>query len=696
MFGCVSLYSTPQRGWPDPPTAIPQGDGCACAIDDSGVALRCAHPSLTPTQTIRVYNAAARETTFSVSCLIIHLLVFTSSDLLFLLHRKIFYIKSICVCICIFIPICNFIFSGRHCGPVHMAPLVAAAGLLALAASAAAVPMFNSSSSSNSTCRCVPGDACWPSTADWSALNHTVGGRLIATVPLASVCHDTQWGPYDKEKCDFLQQNWFYPETHLPSSSSIMAPFFTNDSCNPFSDRSAPCTMGNYVSYAINATGTADYQAAIAFVRKHNIRLTIRNTGHDYDGKATGAGALAIWTHYIKDKEIIDYASPGYTGKAAKLGAGVQVEELYRFANKYGYVAVGGDCPTVGVAGGFTQGGGHGPLASKFGLGTDQALEWEVVTGTGEILIANREINTDMYWALSGGGGGTYGVVRSLTVRIYPDLMTTAANLTFSGPSHPHVSPDDFWKAVEVFQAQIPAIADAGCFSIWFFNIEGFLLEPTSCPGLNKSQTMALLQPVVDSLKSMNISYELNIDQYDTFLPSYLDYDTPKNVSDNQYAGRLIPRSTIENNNTGLVNVYRDLVMNNEIALGGTSINITSQGFQPSDNSIDPCRRDTIMNMLLVSPYSYSSYETDVQRANNATYNWMPQIEDFTPACGYFNEADFQQPNFQEVFFGVNYGRLLSIKDRYDPDHIFYAVMSVGSDRWFENQAHGGALCRVP
>jgi FAD/FMN-containing dehydrogenase len=59
----------------------------------------------------------------------------------------------------------------------------------------------------------------------------------------------------------------------------------------------------------------------------------------------------------------------------------VQADQAQAVANAQGFVVVGGDCPTVGIAGGYTQGGGTSPLASRFGLAADQVLEWEVVTG---------------------------------------------------------------------------------------------------------------------------------------------------------------------------------------------------------------------------------------------------------------------------------------------------------------------------
>ena len=355
-------------------------------------------------------------------------------------------------------------------------------------------------------CRCFPGDACWPSAAVWNAFNQSLGGKLIATTPIASPCHIDSFEAYDFQKCLNLQVGWNLPETHYGSSSSVMAPFFLNRSCDPFSSKTAQCVVGTYVQYAVRATGAADYQKTIAFVQKYNIRLTVRNTGHDYFAKSTGAGAVAIWTHNIKDIQFIDYQSSMYTGKAVKMGAGVQVFEVVKAAQAKGFIAVSGDCPTVGVAGGYTQGGGHGPLASKFGLAADQVLEWEVVTGTGQLLTATPTHNADLYWALSGGGGGTYGVVLSLTSKVYADQHTAAANLSFTSEG---VSLDIFYSAVQTFISNTPALVDAGAVSIWLLGNGSFSLTPTTAPGLTAAQLQKLFSPTITALNQSNIKYSM-------------------------------------------------------------------------------------------------------------------------------------------------------------------------------------------
>ena len=60
----------------------------------------------------------------------------------------------------------------------------------------------------NKTCKCFPGDACWPSEREWDNFNTTVGGRLAKTVPLGSPCH---YPDYDAALCEELQSEWLFP-----------------------------------------------------------------------------------------------------------------------------------------------------------------------------------------------------------------------------------------------------------------------------------------------------------------------------------------------------------------------------------------------------------------------------------------------------------------------------------------------------
>ena len=362
---------------------------------------------------------------------------------------------------------------------------------------------------STPTCRCIPSDSCWPTPQTWQAFNATIGGRLIATIPIGSPCHDDEFATYDAQACKDLQAEWEQPQIHYESSSSIMAPFFANQSCDPFLPRSARCVVGTYVGYAVDVTSPDDVSKTLAFATKNNIRLAVRNTGHDYNGKSTGTGALAVWMHHLKDIEFLDYQSPNYTGKAIKVGAGVQMFEAYDAADAQGLSVVGGECSTVGYAGGYTQGGGHSSLSSTYGLAADQVLEWEVVDGTGELLHASISENSDLFWALSGGGGGTFGVVMSMTSKAHPNIRVSGANLTFSNQG---LSQDQFYHAISTFHQSLPSIVDAGASPFWFITNTTFELTPLTAPNVSVPQLEQLMSPLTNELDQLNVTYGKHVE----------------------------------------------------------------------------------------------------------------------------------------------------------------------------------------
>ncbi|KAJ5720413.1 FAD binding domain protein [Penicillium malachiteum] len=291
---------------------------------------------------------------------------------------------------------------------------------------------------------------------------------------------------------------------HYQTPSSPMASWFANFSCDPFLPPEVPCELGGLQKYAVNVSGAEDVLATLNFVQQNNIRLVIRNTGHDYLGKSTAPGAVALWMHHQKDTQYLDYTSSYYNGSALRLGAGVQGFEAMSAAHAQNKVIVTGNCESVGVAGGYTQGGGHGQLASYFGLAADQVLEWEIVTAAGDILTASPTENVDLFWALSGGGGGTFAVVLSVTVRVHPEMITTSANLTFSEKGVAHSL---FWEVVETFVSSAALMADAGAIAIWMVSNSTLSVTPITWPGATREQLQENLEPTLALLEEYNIAY---------------------------------------------------------------------------------------------------------------------------------------------------------------------------------------------
>ncbi|KAF1847676.1 FAD-binding domain-containing protein [Cucurbitaria berberidis CBS 394.84] len=541
----------------------------------------------------------------------------------------------------------------------------------------------------SSRCKTFPGDKAWPSKAEWNNFNRTVGGQLVATVPLGTPCHGAS---FDNATCESLKSQWQYEKIHYESSSSVMAPFFANQSCDPFQPRDSPCELGNYVRYAVNASKSSDIQRAIAFASSKDIRLVIRNTGHDYRGRSTGAGSLAVWTHHLKDiSHITAYKGSGYSGAAFKLGAGVQGFEIMAAARDKGLVVVGGECPTVGIAGGYTQGGGHSAISTSFGLAADNVLSWEVVTASGKLVNANKDQNPDLYWALNGGGGSTYGVVVSMTVKAHKEAVFGGASLSFFTTNN---AQDVFYDAIEAFHEELPAMVDAGTMVVHYFTSSFFMIAPLNAYNKTAAEVKTILAPFIAKLDAKSVNYTVNYSEFDTYYKHYDKYFGPLplgniQVGIAQYGARLIPRSVVGN----ITETWKAIVEKG-VTWIGVGTNVKSFGSEKT-TSVHPAWRNAIVHATLTLPWNFTAPWSEVIATQEKMTNVIqPLVEAATPGSGsYVNEADWRQPNFQTTFWGSNYNKLLSIKRKWDPSSLFYATVGVGSEAWTVRS--DGRMCRA-
>ncbi|KAI0194581.1 hypothetical protein F4808DRAFT_453069 [Astrocystis sublimbata] len=554
--------------------------------------------------------------------------------------------------------------------------------------------------SKNQSCRALPHDRTWPSPKEWATLNQTVGGRLIATVPLASVCHDPA---YDEAACNILKQNWLSPEPHLAVPAEILDPYFQTESCEPFTPRERPCTLGNYAVYSINVTDKIDISAGVIFAKTHNIRLTIKNTGHDLLGKSTGRGALSLWTHNLDTMEFFDTYSgdSNYNGSAVRIGAGVLASDLITAAARHRVRVVTGSFDTVGVAGGYTAGGGHGALTSLYGMAADSVLEWEVVIADGTHVIATPTHNADLYWALCGGGAGTFGVVVSMTTRTYSDgpmqnagFAISLADNAFGGNAN------KFWEAIETFHSTLSPVVEAGGVLTWQLTESALQVFAIVLPGNDPGIIDEELDPMLAAMKSRtNLTLKVLSSSYESWYDLYRAVYQPVQVGSQNgqiSGGRLIPRSVLQET-TGVENVthaLRNAVEGGFLGLCG-AIDANNTAATTPDNAVFPVWRDTLVHCIVIRTWNYSlPWDTNIAFQKNLTTTVMPAIELATPGGGsYLNEANFEQLDWQEVFYGTNYPRLQRVKAKYDPDSLFYARTAVGSEAWYEDGEH--RLCRT-
>ncbi|KAF9740452.1 hypothetical protein PMIN06_003019 [Paraphaeosphaeria minitans] len=540
-------------------------------------------------------------------------------------------------------------------------------------------------------CRCFPGDACWPTEREWSLFNETVNGRLIKTVPLGSPCHDPM---YDAAKCEDLTKQWKLAPVHLDDPSSVQAAIFANASCDVFTPRSTPCLLGTYVRYAVNVSSPSEIASTIRFAQTRNIRLVIRNTGHDYMGRSTGAGSLSVWTHNLKGVEVTDWQSGEYAGKAVRIAAGTLGVEVLDEAKKHGLVVVTGECPTVGIAGGYSQGGGHSPLSTAFGLSADNTLEFEVVNAKGKLVRASPTSpdpeSRELFFALSGGGAGNFGVVVSVTLRAHPDRVTSGASFTIQREDG-----IDIAAVLEKWHEVLPGIIEAGTQATYLATTEYATVHSLSGYNVTQPELEKTLQPFLEHMADMGVSLKPNYTEFATYHDHYLHYFGPLpagafgGAGNQLMGGRLLLRDALPNIGPAI-----NATMQLGVQFIGQALNVTRFA-RPSVRAVLPQWRNAVVMSAYSMPYSDIVPFTEMEaRQDFITQTVMPIVEAVTPNAGaYINEADYQQEDWQDVFYGDNYARLSAIKKRLDPKGVFYNEIAVGSERW--KVRRDGRLCRT-
>ena len=188
-------------------------------------------------------------------------------------------------------------------------------------------------------------------------------------------------------------------------------------------------------AYAVAASNAGDIVTAVNFARQNNLRLVVKGGGHSYLGASNAPDSLLIWTRHLDELTLHDAFTPEgceadlAPQPAVTVGAGAIWMHTYsEVTTKGGRYVQGGGCGTVGVAG-LVQGGGFGTYSKQFGIAGASLLEAEIVTADGVVRIANACREPDLFWALKGGGGGTFGVVTRLTLKTWqlPDSFGMVA-----------------------------------------------------------------------------------------------------------------------------------------------------------------------------------------------------------------------------------------------------------------------------
>lgn len=558
--------------------------------------------------------------------------------------------------------------------------------------------------------RSRPDEPSWPSAAQWNELDVQVGGQLLQVHSPLDACRAAPDGADCAALFRGLKNPWYIGDNPALTQTSGWADAWT----------SAPSV------YAVVARSTADVVAAVNFARLRRLRLAVRGGGHSYQGTSNAPDSLLVWTRKMDRIELHD----GFVGQgcgdapqpAVSLGAGVVWLHAYEAVSKAGRYVQGGGCATVGVAG-LVQSGGFGSFSKRFGMAAAGLLEAEVVTADGRVRIANACSNPDLFWALKGGGGGSFGVVTRLTLRTrqLPDFFggVFAAVQAKSDAAYRELiarflgfyrerlfnprwgetvqfRPDNVLAVAMVFQGldRDAAAAVWRPFFAWVAERPGdfALANPpmiVAVPARHFWDAAWMKANAPDFVLSDdrpgapagNVFWRANLGEAGWFIHGYESVWMP---------GALIEPASHERLAAALFAGSRHwrIALHFNKGLAGAPAEEVAAA---RDTAANPAAADAFALAISAAegPPAFPGlrgHEPDLPLARHNARNItaaMDELRKLVPDHGsYVSESNYFEADWQSAFWGPNYPRLRQVKDKVDPDGLFVVHHGVGSEDW--------------
>lgn len=326
-----------------------------------------------------------------------------------------------------------------------------------------------------------------------------------------------------------------------------------------------------------------------------------------------------------------------------------------------------------------------------YGMAADQVLSMEVVLPNGKFVSVDETNNPDLFFALRGGGGSTWGIVTSLVIAAYP--KKPVSTLAYSFGIGGDITQDAFWSGIDAVFAKFPEYADKGMYSYWsvacFFDCS-FAMAPQWGNNMDAAALKTLSQPLFDELSALGIEVTDAV---------YTDYDGVISAIDGTWpaasesggvwnfntASRLFPRSNWEDA-TKLAAQTAALRTAVEAAgmILGYNVKAATNSALNQTNAVNPAWRNTLLHAMLGATWSQEATPEDIAAANKNLVEMMQPWRDASPGAGaYLNEADINEPDWQQAFYGSNYAYLYQLKQKYDPWGLMWAPTAVGSEDWY-------------
>ncbi|KAG8715253.1 hypothetical protein FRC08_010783 [Ceratobasidium sp. 394] len=525
----------------------------------------------------------------------------------------------------------------------------------------------------------------------WDAFNVTVGGRLGRGVPFARECF-TGVGPgvaSGGASCASVQANYSLDlfratqfgatmRTQWETCQKINQGCLLNSSDPTDPSAFTPprvCYQGSVAPYYVAVKNESDVAAAFKFSKLTGVPLSIKNSGHDFIGRSMAPGTLSLWTYNIQYMNYSTSFVPDGCDSVPGIpvftyGAGQDMDSLISFADANNVTFIGGSSKTVGAAGGWVQGGGHSSLSNLYGMGVDRVRQFRIVTPDGVSRVANQCQNTDLFWALRGGGGGTFGVVLEVTTEVVPNLVPT---VSLRWQLDPGANVSEFMSILVQNAVQ------------WAKDGWGGYVYPTASilanPVLNATAAAKSLKPLIDFLQAgAGKGAWQNYSSFSGLFEEILTFPDPAGVN-HALSSRLVPDTLFAPDTASdLLNATLQVINSTAGSTGFYFTTPYSYTATPSEQtSVTPAWRGAIWHVIHSVGWDRDADTSVAAQQYEAAHDAIEPLRALTPGGGaYQNEADVYESDPPASFWGSNYAQLLEIKNKYDPNGLLDCWHCVG------------------
>jgi FAD/FMN-containing dehydrogenase len=367
----------------------------------------------------------------------------------------------------------------------------------------------------------------------------------------------------------------------------------------------------------------------------------------------------------------------------AVIQTGARLGNIYVALGDKGFTMSGGTCPSVGF-GGLMAAGGYGVLSRQYGLLIDNIVSAKMVNYKGEILNLNFTSHPDLFWAVRGGGGGTYGIVVEATVKIIPYQETSILHMEWPNTKENVKQVLSAWQTFQPFTTsklttQLNILSDKIILMGRYLGPQSELDQLTASSHLTTVQSFTSTSKVLqcDVFGSQIFFYGLNCENSRTRLatPTRLDpNDKNHSKGKSNFFSQILPPKALD-----IVAHYASSIQGSRDflqfeAYGGfmDTVSVNSTPY--------PHRKGTVLSMQYVIEFGINEIVSETDQRYVRLRTFEEQMRPFGNGRSYNGYIDLDKKSDLSVYFGKeNLVRLQRVKTMYDPFGIFTNPMSIKS-----------------